>query len=56
MGQRRQGIISLTGEMGRWDQDLWQTERLPDRPGGARAAGVGGQQGDCIVEELLTAD
>lgn len=53
MGQRRQGIISLTGEMGRWDWDLWQTERLKD---GARAAGTGGQQGDCIVEELLTAD
>lgn len=27
-GNGGKGIISLTGEMGRWDWDLWQTERL----------------------------
>lgn len=29
MGQRRQGIISLMGEMGRWDSDWcwWESKR-----------------------------
>lgn len=53
MGQRRQGIISLTGGMGRWDWGPWEDKSLAGRP---RAASMGGQQGDCIVEELLTAD
>lgn len=51
MGQRRQGIISLIDEMGWWN---W-TGAMEEARSARSLAGTGGQHGERMVEELLTA-